>query len=169
MRLILLFLTFFSFSNVTYSKNPLIGTWRECSLGGDTSFERFFEFTSDNKLTEKILIRSSGNDCKKGVVQMELKRFYKIEVGKNKFSLNHIQDSFLVLDESEAQRLSKIKFCGIENWKVGEINSCPDEVELMEDTQINKFEIFGSTLIITEPNELKVYKFNKFGKTKYFQ
>lgn len=161
MKVFFLIIGIISWPLTSFSTNGLIGSWRECSTSGATSFERIYLFKSDNTLEETILVRKSEDKCSGTKIYMELKRFYKIKIQKDNLTLSHTRDMFTVLDEEEAERQSKKKFCGINLWKVGESNNCPEEEEAMSEDEVNKFEVYAKTLILTEPNEMKVYKFEK--------
>ena len=161
MKVIFFFIGIISWPLTSFSTNTLIGSWRECSVSGASSFERIFIFKSDNTLEERILVRKGREICSGPKVYLDMRRFYKIKIQTDNLTLSHKKDVFTALDEEEALSLSKKSFCGINNWKVGEPNHCPEEEEEMSQDEVNKFEVHGTVLILTEPNEMKVYKFNK--------
>jgi hypothetical protein len=161
LKVIFFFIGIISWPLTSFSTNNLIGSWRECSISGATSFERIFIFKSDNILEERIFVRKGKAKCIGPQIYLDIRRFYQIKIKSDNLTLSHKKDVFMVLDEEEAISLSKKRFCGINHWKVGEPNNCPEDEEEISEDEVNKFEIHGPTLLLTEPNEMKVYKFSK--------
>ena len=161
LRIFFLIIGIISWPLTSFSTNGLIGKWRECSISGSTSFERIYIFKTDNTLEERILVRKGSAKCQGPKAYLDMKRFYQIKIQDSKLTLSHKKDVFTALDEEEAISLSKKTFCGINHWRVGESNNCPEEEEIMSEDEVNKFEVHGKSLFVTEPNEMKVYKFEK--------
>jgi hypothetical protein len=158
MKLLLILSTFFILPFKSHANEALKGNWVECSRQNGNAYTRFM-MIDDNKMTEKILVRKEKDGCESGKVLIELNRVFSLKAVGNKITFSLTKDEFVMLDEEEARRLSEKNFCGISDWRVGEVNGCPDEEDIVSETQT--FEVVGDVLLLTEQEELKVYKFKK--------